>query len=113
MPAKEPTRETILYNVTVSLEPTIELDWLLWIQSTHIPEVLKTRCFSQCVISKVNGIEPDECTYSILYWALDQTTLEKYFRTYAEELQKDHKTRFDGQFVAFRTTMNLINTIVA
>jgi len=112
MEVKESTANAMLYNVTVSIEPSLEPDWLLWMQTIHIPEVLKTRCFSRCVLSKVNGNEPNECTYSILYWAKDQAALNHYFNTYAEELQQQHKLRYDGNFVAFRTTMDLINTIV-
>jgi len=44
----------VLYNVTVSLDPNIESDWLLWMQANHIPDVLKTQCFTQCVLSKVH-----------------------------------------------------------
>jgi hypothetical protein len=103
----------VLYNVTVSLDPNIESDWLLWMQANHIPDVLKTQCFTQCVLSKVHGNEPDECTYSILYWAKNQDSLNDYFDTHAVGLQHQHKIRYDGKFVAFRTTMKLINTLVA
>ena len=113
MEAIEPTVNPILYNVTVSLDPNIESDWLHWMQTTHIPDVLETRCFTQCVLSKVNGHEPNECTYSILYWAKNQDALNHYFDTHADKLQQHHKTRYDGNFVAFRTTMNLINTMVS
>lgn len=107
-----PPQQEVLYNVTVSLDSTIESDWLIWMQTTHIPDVLTTGCFTRCVLSKVNGHEPNECTYSILYWAKDQETLNHYFETHAEALQDHHKKRYDGNFVAFRTTMNLINTLV-
>ena len=101
----------VLYNVTISLDPSIETDWLHWMQHTHIPDVLKSACFLRCLISKVNGNEPGECTYSVLYWAKNATSLDRYFNEFAQRLQQEHTSRYDGKFVAFRTTMNVINTL--
>ena len=33
----------IIYNVTVSLSPEIEKDWLNWMKSKHIADVMKER----------------------------------------------------------------------
>jgi hypothetical protein len=32
----------ILYNVTVSVDPEIHDEWLAWMKSKHIPDVLAT-----------------------------------------------------------------------
>jgi len=113
MPQKEEFSAPVLYNVTVSLDPVEEKNWRQWMQLEHIPQVLATGCFEHCVFSKVNGNEPEECTYSILYWAINQEKLDHYFTSYAEALQKDQSQRYEGKFAAFRTTMNVVNFIKA
>ena len=36
----------IIYNVTVSLvDTTIQEDWLHWMKTKHIPDVMNTGCF--------------------------------------------------------------------
>jgi hypothetical protein len=35
----------ILYNVTVKIEADAQEDWLQWMKSTHIPDVMDTGLF--------------------------------------------------------------------
>jgi hypothetical protein len=102
----------MLYNVTVSIDPAIEFDWVCWMQECHIPEVLKTKCFEKCVLSKVHGNEAEECTFSVLYWALSKEDYEGYLLNHAPRLQVEHSARYEGKFVAFRTTMDLISELI-
>ena len=102
----------MLYNVTVSIDPSIESDWVLWMQESHIPEVLQTKCFHKCVLSKVHGNEAGECTFSVLYWALSNEDYERYHLVHAPRLQAEHSARYEGKFVAFRTTMDLISELM-
>ena len=98
----------MLYNVTVSIDPSIESDWVLWMQESHIPEVLQTKCFHKCVLSKVHGNEAGECTFSVLYWALSKEDYERYHLVHAPRLQAEHSARYEGKFVAFRTLMEKV-----
>jgi hypothetical protein len=98
----------VLYNVTVSIDQAVEHDWLGWMRSTHIPDVLHTGCFLECRLSRVNGEEDGGCTYSVMYLAKDQATLDLYQAQFAPGLQQDHAARFQGNFAAFRTTLNVI-----
>ena len=47
----------ILYNVTISIDENVEQKWLQWMKNTHIPDVMKTNCFIECKLSKINGEE--------------------------------------------------------
>jgi hypothetical protein len=55
----------ILYNVTVSIDPAVAEDWLAWMRSTHIPDVMATGCFEESRISRVQGEEEGGLTYAI------------------------------------------------
>lgn len=98
----------ILYNVTVSIDPAIELDWLNWMRSTHIPDVMNTGCFLESRISRVHGEEQGGLTYAISYVCESQETYDHYQKTYAPALQKDHSDRYAGQFAAFRTMLTIL-----
>jgi hypothetical protein len=98
----------ILYNVTISIDPNIHEDWINWMKSVHIPEVLNTCCFSEARLSRVNGEEEGGLTFSIMYFATSQELYDKYQQEFAPALQKKHLEKFSGKFAAFRTILNVI-----
>ena len=63
----------ILYNVTVSIDPEISEDWLNWMRSKHIPDVMATNCFLESRISKIHGEEEGGVT-SVSYTHLTLPT---------------------------------------
>ncbi|MFM7566043.1 MAG: DUF4286 family protein [Flavobacteriales bacterium] len=101
----------VLYNVTVSIEAEMESEWLDWMKLVHVPEVLKTQKFTRCVLSKIQGMEERETTYSLLYFAPSQTLLTSYLQEDAPALQRKHTERFKDKFVAFRTVLEVIDTL--
>ncbi|MFN5443056.1 MAG: DUF4286 family protein [Crocinitomicaceae bacterium] len=98
----------ILYNVTVSIDPEIQEDWLQWMRSTHIPDVINTGCFIEGKISRIHGEEEGGVTYSVMYLSPSQEVYEEYQSTHAPRLQKEHTDRYAGKFAAFRTILNVI-----
>jgi hypothetical protein len=100
--------DMVIYNVTVSIDQAVEHDWLSWMRNTHIQDVMRTGCFLECRLSRVIGEEDGGCTYSVMYLAQDQSTLDLYQTQFAPALQQDHATRYNGQFAAFRTTLNVL-----
>lgn len=98
----------ILYNVTVSIDPEIESEWLTWMRETHIPDVMKTACFIESRMSRVHGEEEGGLTYAITYLAPSQEKYDEYQNVHAANLQKDHSEKFAGRFAAFRTLLSLI-----
>jgi hypothetical protein len=98
----------ILYNVTVSIDPEIQEDWLQWMRSTHIPDVINTGCFIEGKISRIHGEEEGGVTYSVMYLSPSQEVYEEYQSMHAPRLQKEHTDRYAGKFAAFRTILNVI-----
>ncbi len=98
----------VIYNVTVSIDPSVEHDWVEWMRTKHIPEVMATGCFLESRISKMNNEEDDACTYAMTYIAYSQDDLTKYQREFAPALQVAHKQRYEGRFAAFRSTLNVL-----
>jgi len=96
----------ILYNVTVSVDPQIHEDWLHWMKTKHIPDVLATGMFIENRLLRVLGTPPEEgMTYSVQYVARSMADYEKYQAQFAKALQAEHTARYRDQFVAFRTLL--------
>lgn len=98
-----------IYNVTVNVDESIHVEWLVWIEQ-HIPEVLATGKF---VSAKMTQVLVEEemggITYSIQYTAKSREDLDNYYKHDAEKLRSDGLNRFQGKSLAFRTELKVIN----
>jgi len=101
----------IIYQVTISLEASIEAEWIEWMKRTHIPDVLRTGCFSECRIGKAVGSEGDEVTYVMQYSCRSLEDYHRYRDNFAPALQKDHSDRFGGCFRGARQVLEQIAVI--
>lgn len=98
----------ILYSVTVSIDPIVAEEWLNWMRSVHIPEVMSTQCFTESRISKILVDDENDISYSIMYVCPNQELMDEYTSKHLPRLQKDHSQRYEGRFAAFRTLLNVI-----
>jgi hypothetical protein len=98
----------LLYNVTVSIDPSIQEEWLDWMRSTHIPDVMKTGCFIESRILRVHGEEQGGMTFAISYMSPSEEMYESYLQKHAPRLQKEHTEKYQGKFAAFRTILTVI-----
>jgi hypothetical protein len=97
-----------IYNVTCNVAPEIHLEWIHWMKSTHIPEVLATACFSEARILKLMNIEDEGATYAIQYTYAQEADLLKYQSVFAPALQQKTKEKYGERVLAFRTYMEII-----
>lgn len=97
----------VLYNVTVNIDDSVHDEWLEWMKSIHIPEVLATGLFTGSKIFRIRT-EDDGNTYSIQYFLNSEEDYEKYLRECAPALQQKHSEKFYNKFVAFRTVMESV-----
>ena len=96
----------IVYNVTVKIDKAVHDEWLQWMKSTHIPEVLATGYFVSNRMCRILGQDDsDGITYAIQYDALSIEDVETYHKEFAPALQKEHTERYKNKVVAFRTLM--------
>ncbi len=98
----------VLYNVTVSIDESIHEDWLHWMRTVHIPDVMQTGFFVESRISRIHAEEQGGISFAITYLAksFEDTTL--YQEKHAPRLQQEHSARYAGKFAAFRTYLELI-----
>lgn len=98
----------IIYNVTVSVDTEIAFDWLDWMRSKHIPDVMATGMFLEYRILKVVTGENSGMTYAVQYTLESHAKLEEYQTRFAPELQKDHLARYGEKAIAFRTVLEVL-----
>lgn len=98
----------ILYNVTVSVDPSVSKEWLAWMKDVHIKEVLATKLFESNTIYEVLLQKDDTITYSVQYFAKSMANLQQYQAKYAPELQQKHHDRYGDKVVAFRTVLESV-----
>lgn len=99
----------VLYNVTISIDASIESDWLDWMKNVHIPDVMKTGFFTENRICRVHDYEEGGLTYAIQYVAKSMEDLEIYRRDFSPGLQQEHAERYAGKFAAFRTVLEIVH----
>ena len=98
----------IIYNVTVSVEENVQNEWLNWMKTEHIPEVMACGIFTKAQINRVIVQADSDNTFAIAYTCLSMKELHQYQIKFAPELQKKHSARFGKKAVAFRTLMEVI-----
>ena len=98
----------IIYNVTVSVEENVKNDWLNWMKTEHIPEVMACGIFTKAQINRVIVQDDSDNTFAIAYTCSSMKELHQYQIKFASELQKKHDKKFKEKAIAFRTLMEVI-----
>ncbi|PHX61933.1 MAG: hypothetical protein CK517_02875 [Flavobacteriales bacterium] len=100
----------IIYNVTINIDDSVHDQWLNWLKTKHIGEVLATGCFYKAKLSKVLVEEEmGGTTYSIQYAAESKEQLQEYYKTFAPKLREEGLHMFGDKMLAFRTELEVIN----
>jgi hypothetical protein len=99
----------IIYNVTLKVEADIADEWVSWMKTEHMTEIIATGLFDDARLSRL--LEQDELegvTYIAQYFCNSMDEYNTYIDKYAEQLRDKAFKRFGGKFIAFRTVMEII-----
>ena len=97
----------IIYSVTVTMDHGIEEDWLAWMRTKHIPDVMETGCFMAAHLHRLLDPMPEMgvSTFNVQYECVSMDAYEAYVELHAPRLQTEHTLRYKDRFVAFRTIL--------
>lgn len=98
-----------IYNVTSNIEDKAHDEWLHWMKTIHIPEVLATGKFLSAKMTKVLTEEGTGQTYSVQYTVASKEILESYYEENAPKLRKEGLKLFADQLISFRTELEVID----
>ena len=97
----------ILYNVTINVEQSVEPEWLKWMRTEHMLDVLNTGMFTTAKIFRLLNVEQSEgtTTYAVQYFAETRDHYDRYEQEFAVGLQQEAQQEFGTKTVSFRTLM--------
>lgn len=98
----------VVYNVTVSVDKHKAEEWLNWMRTVHIPDMMATGHFRDSKICRVHGEEDGGTTFATTYTAYSKEDLDEYQEKHAPILQADHAKKFGNHAHAFRTLLTVI-----
>ncbi|MDO5510949.1 MAG: DUF4286 family protein [Weeksellaceae bacterium] len=100
----------IIYNVTISIHQDVEIQWLEWMKTKHIQEVLDTGCFTSARFTRIRGHDdPNSSNYSVQYMCNDNKLLKQYYEIHAPKLRDEGLKLFGDKMLTFRTELELIS----
>ena len=98
-----------IYNVTSNIDESIQDEWLHWMKSKHIPNMLSTQLFSSAKISQVMiQEEMGGVTYAVQYTTDCVETLDTYYKNFDAENQKEIRQLFGEKVLSFSTELQVI-----
>lgn len=97
-----------IYNVTVSIDKELAEDWLNWMKTVHVPDVLQTGHFTENKICKVLNVNDEGETFSVQYTFETMEDIQDYQKNHATRLQAEHSKRYEGRYAAFRTLLEIV-----
>lgn len=100
----------VIYNVTVNVSDEVLEEWLQWMESTHIPDVLATGFFQSARLMRVHAFEQGGKTYAVQYMAPSMESYERYLKEAAPQMQSKTELAFGDQVHAFRTLLEVVST---
>lgn len=99
----------ILYNITINVTSDIEQDFISWMKSTHIPEVLATGMFVEHRIYRLlHESEDGSINYSIQFFTETMEKMMEYERIHAPALRTKTRERYQDKAVSFRSLLETI-----
>ena len=99
----------ILYNVTINIDLSVHDQWMKWMQTKHINDVLATGKFTSARMVKVLVEDKGSVTYSIQYTTESKEKLERYYQEDAPRLRQEGLALFADKMLAFRTELQVMS----
>jgi len=99
----------IVFNISMKVEPSIEMEWVSWQKEEHIPQIMATGQFVDYKFYRLLEEQTDAPTYIVQYFAPDIQHYNKYIDSFAADLRKKAFDKWGNKFVAFRSVMQVVN----
>jgi hypothetical protein len=96
----------IIYNITINISYEVENEWLAYMKSTHIPQILQTELPLECKLLRLlTEIENEGSTYTTQFKFRTMEDFLAYQTNFQSDFQERHHALFNGNYVSFRTLL--------
>lgn len=98
-----------IYNVTSKVDWSIHDAWLQWMQQVHLPEMIKTDCFTHTqLVRLLDTDEKEGPTYAAQYYADSKPDYNRYIEIHSAGMRQKTFDRFGDKVVSFRSLMQIV-----
>lgn len=99
----------LLYNLTIKVDSSVERPWLNWIKTIYLPAIKHTGLVEESKVCRLLlQDDTDGITFAIQIFFHDLNALNSFRQSYEPSLQESHDQNFKGQFVTFRTLLEIV-----
>lgn len=96
----------IIYNVTIKVSHERVEEWISWMKSYHIPDLMKTGLFIDYAMHELLYVDDEGGkTFVVQYQMKDMENYNIYQKKHAPFFQNESKEKFGEDALAFRTLM--------
>lgn len=98
-----------IYNVTTNIDESIIPEWVEWMQTEHIPEVIATGCFTECRLCRIIAESQGGKAYSAQFIFPNLSAYHRYQTQFAPALKAKTEAKFGQKVASFRTVMEILD----
>lgn len=100
----------LLYNITYAVPHNLRNEWLDWMNTAHIPEILATGCFQRHLLLQLLEVDETEFrTYALQLFTENEIEYRRYLEQFAPLLRQLANTKWGENVLGFRTLMSVLN----
>ncbi len=99
----------ILFNITIILDDEIHNEWLHWMKTRQIPDVMNTGCFVSNRLLNVLDSPNEGVTYCVQYISDSLENLNEFKQKHEHMIQANMPEQFNNKLVLFPTVMEFID----
>ena len=102
----------IIYNLTIQVEKSVASQWLQWLTTEHIPQILATGCFSGYRLVRLLEVDETEgLTYAVQYEAQSKADYNRYIELHANAMRQLAYDKWGQRFIAFGSVMEVVHQV--
>lgn len=99
----------LLYNITYAVPHSLRNNWLEWMKTVHIPEILTTSCFQRHQLLQLLEVDETEFrTFALQLFAENEEDYRKYLQEFAPHLRQQANSMWGENILGFRTLMSVL-----
>lgn len=99
-----------IYNTTVNVDESINIEWLKWMHEIQIPAILATQKFIKVKLCEVLITEDlGGITYAVQYTAKNKEDLTDFITNHAYKFKEEEMKLFSGKYGTFTTELKVIS----
>lgn len=99
----------IIYNITVKVALDRHKEWVHWMKTKHMPDVVATGYFTEYRLCRLlNQDDSHGITYAVQYTGKSIADYNWYLAQHAQRLQQERQERYGDKALVFRTLLEVV-----